>query len=70
MAATLPADVNHLESHGVLVSNWELACSLVEDASLELRLPLFQLWLPPACLPVSGGEMGWSTAASSPFAFS
>ena len=55
MAATLPADVNHPESQEVLVSDWEPACSLVEDPSLGPRLPLSGSGCPsPASLCLAG----------------
>ena len=56
--ATVLADVNHPESQEVLVSNWEPACSLVEDDISGAKIAPFQLWLPPACLPASG--RGWA----------
>ena len=56
---TLPADVNHPESQEVLVSNWEPARSLVEDAVSVANIAPFQLWLPPTCIPASGG--GWAS---------
>ena len=51
-AAALLAHINHPGSQEDLVSNWEPANSLVEDAVSELRLPLvFWLWL-FVCLPL------------------
>ena len=58
MAAPALADVNRPGSQEDLVSNWEPARSLVEDAYSGAKIALFQLWLPPACLPVSCG--GWA----------
>ena len=53
---TLLAFVNHPGSQEDLVSNWEPAHSLVEEAISGLRLPLvFQLWLSPAFLSAYGG---------------
>ena len=59
--STLPAEVNHPESQGVLVSDWVPACSLVEDASLGPSLPLSTVAAPllPPCLQ---WEMGRSAA--------
>ena len=67
--ATLPADVGCPESQEVLVSTWKPACSLVEDASLGLRLPLSGSGCPSACLSVS--VRGWVSLqpASSPLVF-
>ena len=49
------ADVNSPGSQEDLVSNWEPARSLVEDASLGPRLPLFGSGChPPASLPLVG----------------
>ena len=67
---TLLADVNRPGSQEDLVSNWEPAHSLVEDAVSGLRLPLsFWLWLSTPCLYASGG--GWASLqpASSPLVF-
>ena len=69
LAATLPADVNCLESQEVLVSNWEPAHSLVEDAISGAEIAPFWLWLPPICLPVSGGGWAGPQPASSPLVF-
>ena len=71
LAATLPADVNRLESQEVLVSNWEPAHSLVEDAISGAEIAPFWLWLPPICLHASGGWGGWASPqpASSPLVF-
>ena len=63
---TLLVDVNRPGSQEDLVSNWEPARSLVEDAvsgaefaPLGRSLPLaFQLWLSPACLLAS--VRGWA----------
>ena len=47
MAATLQEDVNCPEAQ-VLVSNWEPARSLVEDAISGTKIAPFQFWLPLA----------------------
>ena len=56
---TLLEDVNGPESQEVLVSNWEPACSLVEDASLGPRLSLSSSGCPlPASLsPAEDGPV-------------
>ena len=55
---TLLAFVNHPGSQEDLVSNWEPAHSLVEEAVSGPRLPLaFQLWLSPTCFSGYGGGM-------------
>ena len=56
MAATLQADVSHPESQEVLVSNWEPAHSLIEDAISGAEIAPFRLWLLFACIPASGGD--------------
>ena len=62
-AVTLLVDVNRTDSQEDVVSSWELAHSLVVDASLEQRLPLvFLLWLSLTCFSASGGGMGQCTA--------
>ena len=48
---TLLADVNHPGSQEDLVSNWEPAHSLVEDASLWAEISPYLLALAVACLP-------------------
>ena len=54
---TLLADVNCSGSQEDLVSKWEPAHSLVEDAISGVRLPLtFRLWLSPVCLSASAGD--------------
>ena len=53
---TLLTDVNHPGSQEDLVSIWEAARSLVEDATSGAEIAPFQLWLSPACLPASGGD--------------
>ena len=45
LPATLLVDVNHPGSQENLVSNWEPARSLVEDAVSGAEIALFQLWL-------------------------
>ena len=66
---TFLADVNHPGSQEEFVSNWEPAHSLVEDAVSGAKIAPFQLWLSPACLPVS--DRGWAVLqpASSPMVF-
>ena len=66
---TLPVDVNHPESQEVLVRSWEPARSLVEDGISGAEIAPFQLWLPPAYLPASGGEWAGPQPASSPLVF-
>ena len=69
---TLLADVNHGGTQEDLVSNWEPAHSLVEDAmpSLEPRLPLaFWFLLSSACLSASDGGQANPQLASSPLVF-
>ena len=53
--ANLLVDVNRPGYQEDLVSNWEPACSLVEDAISVAKIAPFQLWLSPACLSASGG---------------
>ena len=57
---TLLADVNYPGTQKDMVSDWEPANSLVEDAwSLGPRLPLaFLLWLSHTCLSASGVGKG------------
>ena len=62
LAATLLVDVNHPGSQEDLVSNWEPARSLVEDAVSEAEMP-------PACLSVSGGAWASPQPACSPLVF-
>ena len=50
---TLQVDVNRTGSQENLVSNWEPARSLVEDAVSGAEIAPFHLCLPPACFPVS-----------------
>ena len=62
LAVTLLADINHPGSQEDLVSNWEPACSLVEDAISGAEFApclkaLAATRLPP-CLPASSG--GWA----------
>ena len=66
---TLLVDVNHLGSHEDLVSNWEPAHSLVEDAVSGAEIAAFRLWLLPAYLPASGGGWAGPLPASSPLVF-
>ena len=66
---TLPADVNHPGSQEDLVSNWEPACSLVEDAVSGAEIAPFQLWLLPTCLSASGGGWAGPQPSSSPLVF-
>ena len=69
MAVTLLVDVNRPESQEVLVSNWEPAHSLVEDAVSGAQVAPFCFWLLPNCLPASSG--GWASPqlTSSPLVF-
>ena len=64
MAVTLQADVSHPESQEVLVSNWEPARSLVEDAISGAEfapcLPALAGTRLPPCLQQG---VGWSTAS-------
>ena len=71
-------DVNHPGPQEDLVSNWEPARSLVEDAisgaEIAPRLPALAvtrlpLCLPPVCLPASGGGWAGPQPASSPVVF-
>ena len=55
---TLLVVVNHPGSQEHLVSNWEPARSLVEDAVSGAEIAPFQLWLAPSC---PQQEMGWSS---------
>ena len=56
LAATLLADVNSPGSQEDLVSNWEPAHSLVEDAVSGAEIVPLLLWLSLACLSTSGGR--------------
>ena len=67
--ATLLADVSCPGSQEDLVSNWEPARSLVEDAISGAEIALFWLWLPSACLPASGRGWAGLLPASSPLVF-
>ena len=67
--ATLLADVNHPGSQENVISNWEPAHSLVEDASLWSQdwsspLPSSSGCHPPASLPPVGGCAGLQPACS------
>ena len=55
---TFLADVNHLVPQEDLVSNWDPARSLVEDAVSGAEIATRWLWLLPACLSASNG--GWA----------
>ena len=66
---TLLLDVNRPVSQEHLVSNWEPACSLVEDAISGAETAPFQLWLSPACLSASHGGWAGPQQASSPLVF-
>ena len=56
LAVTLLRDVNHSGSQENLVSNWEPAHILVEDAISGAEMPFaFRPWLPPACPSASSG---------------
>ena len=48
----LLADINHLGSQEDLVSNWEPACSLVEDTVSEAEIPPRLLALAVTRLPL------------------
>ena len=64
MAAPALADVNRPGSQEDLVSNWEPAHNLVEDAIPGAEIALaFRLLLLPTCLSASGWGMGWSAAS-------
>ena len=53
---TLLSDVNRPGSQEDVVSNWEPAHILVEDAVSGAKIsPALQLWLSPTCLSASGG---------------
>ena len=65
----LLTDVNHPGSQEDLVSNWEPARSLVEDALSGAKIAPFWLWLLPACLPASDGGWACPLLASSPLVF-
>ena len=69
LAATLRVDVNLPESQEVLVSNWEPACSLVEESVSGAEIAPLQLWLFPAFLSTSGQGWTGSQLASSPLVF-
>ena len=58
---TLLADVYPPGSQEDLVSNWEPAHSLVEDAFSGAKIAPFPLRLLPACLSASSG--GWAGLA-------
>ena len=64
MTATLLADVNHPGSQEDLVSNWEPAQSLVEDAISGAEFAPCLLALAVTCLPpcLQWG-MGWPTGS-------
>ena len=66
---TLLVNVNCPGSQEDLVSNWEPARSLVEDAISGAEIVARWLWLLPTCLSASGG--GWASLqlASSPLVF-
>ena len=66
---TLLVHVNRPGSQEHLVSNWEPACNLVEDAISGAEIAPFQLWLSPACLYASGGGGAGLQPASSPLVF-
>ena len=68
-AATLLVDVNRPGSQEDLFSTWEPVRSLVEGAVSGAKIAPFWLWLPPACLPASGGEWAGPLPASSPLVF-
>ena len=69
LAATLLADVNHPGSQEDLVSNWEPAHSLVEDAISGAEFGPRWLWLSAACLSASGEEWADPQLASCPLVF-
>ena len=69
LAATLLADVNCPRSQEGSVNNWERVRSLVGDAFSGAEFAPFWLWLPPACLPASGGGLSGLLLASSPLVF-
>ena len=57
----LLADVTCPGSQEDLVSNWEPARSLVENAISGTEIAPCWLWLPPACFSASSG--GWAGLA-------
>ena len=64
LAATLLVDVNRPGSQEDLVSNWEPACSLVEDAISGTEFAPCLLALAVARLPLClWWGMGWSDAS-------
>ena len=69
LAVTLLVGVNRPVSQEDLVSNWEPACSLVEDAIFGAMSLAFQLWLSPAFLPASSGGWAGLLPASFPLVF-
>ena len=67
---TLLAGVNHLGSQEDLVSSWEPALSLVEDAISGAEFAPFLLALAVTCLPPSlRWGMGRPQPANSPLVF-
>ena len=66
---TLLVDVNRPGSQEDLVSNWEPARSLVEDAVSGAEIAPFWLWLLPACLSASSSGWAGPQPASSPLVF-
>ena len=69
LAAALLADVNHPGPQEDLVSNWEPAHSLVEDAISGAEFAPLRLWLLPACLPAFSGGWAGPQPASFPLVF-
>ena len=69
LAATFLVDVNCPGSQEDLVSNWEPARSLVENAISGTEIAPCWLWLPPACLSASSGRWAGLQPASSPLVF-
>jgi len=63
---TLLEDVNHPGSQEDLISNWEPARSLVENAIFGAEIAPCWLWLSPACLFASSGGWVSQQPASSP----
>ena len=68
---TLLADVNHPGSQEDLVSNWEPAHSLAEDAVSGAEIAPHLLALAVTCLPICLGLLGEEIGppASSPLVF-
>ena len=64
---TLLADVNHPGSQEDLVSNWEPAHSLAEDAVSGAEIAPHLLALAITCLPLCLGWQGWGEEIGPPW---